>query len=129
MPNLELRSACFLWLMVFVAAVLQTAVLHAGEDVAWFRRDHGVAPEGVLLPTEFGEGEERLWRVELSPGISTPCLCGDSIFVTTYVAESKELATVALDRTTGKIRWKKIVPTQTLEAFHDVGSPASATPA
>lgn len=129
MPNLELRSACFLWLVAFVAAVLQTAVLHAGEDVAWFRRDHGVAPEGVLLPTEFGEGEERLWRVELSPGISTPCLCGDSIFVTTYVAESKELATVALDRMTGKIRWKKIVPTQTLEAFHDVGSPASATPA
>ncbi len=112
-----------------VAAIVQAAILNAGDDVAWFRRDHGVAPDGTVLPAEFGEGDERLWRVELPPGISSPCLCGDSVFVTTYVAESGELATVALDRTTGQIRWKQVAPTQTLEAFHAVGSPASSTPA
>lgn len=70
-----------------------------------------------------------MWRVELPPGISTPCLCGNSIFVTTYVAESKELATVSLDRMTGQIRWKKVAPVTTLESFHAVGSPAASTPA
>ncbi len=125
----ELRLSPCVWLVTIVAAIAQAAVLHAGDDIAWFRRDHGVAPEGMPLPSEFGEGEERLWRVELPPGISTPCLSGDSVFVTTYVAASKELATVALDRTTGQVRWKQVAPTQTLEAFHAVGSPASSTPA
>ena len=129
MHRAELRSTSFMGLVAFVAAILQAAVQHAGDDSAWFRRDHGVAPERMRLPSEFGEGAERLWRVEMPPGISTPCLCGDSIFVTTFVAESKELATVALDRTTGQIRWKQVAPVKTLEAFHAVGSPAAATPA
>ena len=125
----ELRFSLCVCLVTIVAAIVQAAVLHAGDDVAWFRRDHGVAPEGMRLPTEFGEGDGRLWRVELPPGISTPCLSGDSIFVTTFLAESKELATLALERTTGKIRWKQVAPVKNLEAFHTVGSPASSTPA
>ncbi len=36
---------------------------------------------------------------------------------------------MALDRATGKIRWKQIVPTQTLESVHATGSPATSTPA
>ncbi|MBC7966197.1 MAG: PQQ-binding-like beta-propeller repeat protein [Fuerstia sp.] len=125
----HLRSASSLCLIAFSLTILQAAGLYAGDDVTWFRRDHGLAPEGMMLPTEFGEGADRLWRVELPPGISTPCLCGDSIFVTTYVAESKELATIALDRTTGQVRWKQVAPVKTLEAFHAVGSPAASTPA
>ena len=125
----EYRLPSCVCLFAIVAAIVQASILNAGDDVAWFRRDHGVAPDGMVLPVEFGEGDERLWRVELPPGISSPCLCGDSVFVTTYVAESRELATVALDRTTGQIRWKQVAPTQTLEPFHAVGSPASSTPA
>ncbi len=125
----QIRPASFICLIAFSLMFVQAAVLHASDEVSWFRRDHGLAPEGMVLPTEFDEGEERLWRLELPPGISTPCLCGDSIFVTTYVAESKELATVALDRTTGQVRWKQVAPAKTLEAFHAVGSPAASTPA
>ena len=128
-PELRFRSCVCLFISVIVAAIVQAAILDAGDDVAWFRQDHGLAPEGMVLPSEFGEGDERMWRVELPPGISTPCVCGDSIFVTTYLAESKELATVALDRTTGQIRWKQVAPVKTLEAFHAVGSPAASTPA
>ena len=112
-----------------IALLVHTAVLTAGDDAAWFRRDHGIAPEATSLPSEFGEGADRLWRTELPPGLSTPCICGDSIFVTTFVAETKELATVALDRATGQVHWKQVVPTRTLEAFHPVGSPASSSPA
>ena len=125
----ELRSASVICLIAFSLTIVQAAVLQAGDDVTWFRRDHGLAPEGMTLLTEFGDSDERLWRVELPPGISTPCLCGDSIFVTTYVAESKELATIALDRTTGQLRWKQVAPATKLEAFHAVGSPAASTPA
>ena len=38
------------------------------------------------------------WRVPLDPGRSTPILHGGKVLLTTYRAESKELATVALDR-------------------------------
>jgi outer membrane protein assembly factor BamB len=98
------------------------------EDKAWFRKDHGIAPTGLQLPSEFGD-VDRIWRTELPPGISSPCVCGDHVFVTTFVAESKELATVAIDRNTGTILWKQVAPATTLEAFHAVGSPASSTPA
>ncbi len=119
-------SSC---LLPAIALLAQSAILTAGDNAAWFRKDQGIAPERMSLPLEFGEGEDRLWRAELPQGISTPCICGDSIFVTTFVPETKELATVALDRATGTIRWKQVVPTETLEEFHAVGSPASSSPA
>ena len=129
MSSNGLRPNRFVCLLTMAVSVAQAAVLAVADDAAWFRRDHGIVPEGVTLPAEFGEGPGRVWRVEMSPGISTPCIFGDSIFLTTLRADEKELATVALDRTTGQIRWKQIVPTKELEAFHSVGSPASSSPA
>lgn len=116
-------------ILTAIAVLNLTSVLPAGDNAVWFRRDQGLAPEGMSLPTEFGEGDHRLWRAELPGGISTPCVYGDSIFVTTFTADTKELATVALDRATGNVRWKHVVPAETLEAFHAVGSPASSSPA
>lgn len=129
MDSRELRVRSLVCLLTAAAALLQPAVVTAGDQAAWFRQDHGVVAEGTSLPTDFGEGPNRLWRTELPPGNSTPCIFGDVIFVTTWRAEEKELATVALERVTGKIRWKQVVPTQELEAFHPVGSPASSSPA
>jgi outer membrane protein assembly factor BamB len=126
---LSLKSCRFLIMNSVLLCAGSSQDLSAGENEAWFRRDSGIAPAGAVLPVEFGEGEDRLWRTELPPGISSPCLCGDSIYVTTYTADTKELATVALDRASGKVRWKQVAPAKTLEAFHAVGSPASSTPA
>ncbi len=117
------------YFLILAVSAVPVAAACGGDQGSWFRRDHGVAPEGVALPADFSEGAGRLWRTELPPGNSSPCVCGDSVYLTTYAAEGRELATIALDRTTGQIRWKKVVPTTTLEAFHAVGSPASSTPA
>lgn len=54
---------------------------------------------------------------------------GNSIFLTTYDAEKKELATVSLDRASGDLKWRQIAPAEEIELFHSVGSPASCTPA
>lgn len=116
-------------LLLFGWLLPAPGLLNAGEPPAWFRQDHGIAAAGTQLPVNFGDTEDRLWRVALSPGISSPCICGDSIFVTMFEAESKELSTVAIDRVTGQVRWKQIAPAKTLEAFHAVGSPAASTPA
>jgi outer membrane protein assembly factor BamB len=49
--------------------------------------------------------------------------------LTTFNDAEKELATVALDRRTGEIKWRRVAPTRQIEPYHTVGSPASATPA
>ncbi|MBL8815095.1 MAG: PQQ-binding-like beta-propeller repeat protein [Planctomyces sp.] len=100
-----------------------------GSTVSYFRRDQGLAPAGTVLPTDFSEGAGRLWRSPVDPGISSPCVAGGLVVVTTWKDGDKELATVALDRTSGQQVWKRVSPLREVEPFHSVGSPASSTPA
>lgn len=99
------------------------------DESEWFRRDHGLVEPGQMLPGDLSRDARLLWRVPVDRGISTPCVFGDSIYLTTYREAEKELATVALDRTTGQQRWRNVVPTKQLELFHVTGSPAASSPA
>ena len=114
--------------VVLVLNFLSSATLQADSD-SYFRQQSGVAAGKQPLPDEFETREQLLWKQELQPGHSTPCVYGSSIFLTTYDSDKKQLATVALDRTTGKIRWNRIAPAEEIELVHQVGSPASCTPA
>ncbi len=119
------------YLMIFVSAatviVSPIALLNADDSVSYFRHDHGVAGDKHRLPDDFSNKRNLVWRHELAPGNSTPCVVGDRVFLTTYVAESKELATVALDRATGEPVWKRVAATKEIESFHSVSSPATCT--
>jgi outer membrane protein assembly factor BamB len=108
---------------------IATAGPAAGQEISFFRHDHGVVSDRHPLPENFSSDAVLQWQTPLPPGHSTPCVSGDWIFVTTYQAAEKELATVGLDRATGKVRWRKVVPTQDIEPVHASGSPAVATPA
>ena len=98
-------------------------------SVSYFRQDFGIASGSNPLPADFEKDAKLVWKVPLASGHSTPCVQGDSIFVTTYQTDKKQLATVALERTSGKVRWENIAPTETIEAVHATGSPASSSPA
>ena len=89
---------------------------------AFFRADSGVASGGAALPHDLSGTPQ--WKQSLDPGQSTPCVCGDSIYVTSFDAEASKLATIALDRSTGDVRWKQIAPTKEIEVHHSTGSPA-----
>jgi outer membrane protein assembly factor BamB len=92
----------------------------------FFRSTQGVAADDQRpLPSDLGSDGVRQWRVPLGPGHSTPCVIGDAIYVTTF--EEDKLATVALDRATGREKWRQIAPATRLEAFHPTGSPAAAS--
>ena len=66
----------------------------------------------------------------MAPGQSSPLVCKGVIFLTTYRAEAKELATVALDAAKGETLWKKEAPAAGIEVFHpQMGSAAVASPA
>lgn len=95
----------------------------------YFRSDAGLAVGNQPLPDNLESDANLVWKAEIAPGHSTPCVVGDSIFLTTYKQDAKQLTTVALDNTTGKVRWERVLETNYLEPVHATGSPASSSPA
>ena len=82
----------------FFVIVCMFSSIGNAQEVSYFRHDHGVANGKQALPDNFEKDAKQLWRTPLDKGHSTPCVCGDSIFLTTFQAEAKELATVAIDK-------------------------------
>jgi outer membrane protein assembly factor BamB len=99
----------------------------AAVEPIYFRSDAGVAHAPASLPSSFDAPETLRWRVPLDPGRSTPVLHDGRIYLTAYHAESKELATVALDGTNGRLLWRSLIIPERVEQTHPIGSPATAT--
>lgn len=115
----------YLALLVFAAASLT-----ASTDPKYFRSGAGTAAAASSpLPDHFDASEALLWRTALDPGHSTPILCEGRILLTSYRAESKELATLALDPKTGQTVWRRPLSVERIEQTHALGSPATATAA
>ena len=112
-------------------ACLLTLNIHASENgLKYFRSDHGLADPSVgSLPSDLDSPGALRWRVPMDPGHSTPIVSGGKIFLTTYKAESRELAVLALDEKTGRALWRNTINVERVEQTHPIGSPATATPA
>ena len=111
-----------------------TATKIFAESPAYFRAGGGIAADDAApLPEKIDEHKSLLWKTPLAPGHSTPCVSGDSVYVTTF-EKGKEpgtgkLFTVALSRDTGEIRWSREAPVKKIEPYHASSSPATASPA
>ena len=90
-----------------------------------FRGPDAAATGNAKAPVHFGPKTNLVWSTELPPGISSPVIWGDRIFLTGV--DNAKLVTLALDRSTGKLLWAKPAPTEKLEAAHRIGSPAAPT--
>ncbi len=116
-----------LLLVCGTAALAFRAPAAAAVETTYFRADAGVARAAGPLPDRFDAPEALRWRVPLNPGRSSPILHGGRIFLTTFRAASKELATVALDETSGRLLWRSSLVPDRVEQTHPIGSPATAT--
>ena len=115
-------------LLVLGTGALASFGASAGaRETVYFRSDAGVAGAAGALPGNFEAPETLRWRVPLDPGRSTPILHGGKIFLTTFRAESKELATVAFDEASGRLLWRAPLVPERIEPTHPIGSPATAT--
>lgn len=85
----------------------------------------GVSLNGSF-PTHFGPNSNVVWKVPLPSGHSSPCIWGDRIFLTGF--ESNRLATLCLDRASGRTLWRRELEPARLERGAGLGSPATATP-
>jgi outer membrane protein assembly factor BamB len=87
----------------------------------------GIAPDERTYPTELDTSGNVLWRTETPEGYSSPCIWGNSIFIT--ARSGKTLETICIDREDGKIRWRRAVEPNTTEKINSMNSYASPTPA
>jgi outer membrane protein assembly factor BamB len=85
----------------------------------------GVA-DGSNPPLRFGPNSNLIWKVEMSKGLSSPILSGDSIFLTD--CDGSRLETLCIDSSSGKIRWRHGVDAPVLEKVHEANSDATPTP-
>lgn len=87
----------------------------------------GIAAEGEKPPVMFGPDKNCLWKTPVPPGISSPCVWGDRIFLT--AAENDKLLLLGIERKTGRILWRHEVAAPKQASLHKTNSPAAATPA
>jgi outer membrane protein assembly factor BamB len=115
------------WLFISGTA----AVFTSENNLDYFRRDGGVALlKAGSLPERLNSPDVLRWRTPLDSGHSSPIACNGRIFLTTYNAAAKELATVALAADSGRFLWKRVAPAARIEEFsQSTGSAVQATPA
>ena len=101
----------------------------AASIFKYFRSDAGMATGSGTLPGQLNDAEALKWRVISDSGHSTPVLAAGKIFLTTYRPESRELAVVALDEDSGRLLWRRAIKPERIEQTHQIGNPATATPA
>lgn len=103
----------------------------AAATAAWSRfrgpNGSGVAPAAGPLPTEFGLDTSVVWKTPLPAGHSSPVLAGDRIFLT--AEEEGELLTLAVDRDTGAVLWRRVAPRPRTGSLDSRNHPAAASPA
>ena len=129
MPKKEPTRLCYPRVqMRLLPAFLALCSLLPALDWPRFRGPNGsgVAEAGAL-PAEFGPEKSVIWKTALPPGHSSPILSGDRIFITAF--EGPKLLTIAMDRASGKILWRRECPRPRDESVDKRNSPASPSPA
>jgi outer membrane protein assembly factor BamB len=118
-------------LVVFIAAA---------ADWPRFRGPNGggVAVNTTELPSDISPYKNVLWKVTLPAGHSSPVIAGDRIFLTgseggkrsdagrdKIIDEGGRLFTLAVQRQTGELLWRRDVPRPRFERYQPANSPAS----
>jgi outer membrane protein assembly factor BamB len=114
---------------VKIGLVITLLVLSAhAADWPQFRGINGLGlSSDTGLPAEIGPEKNVVWKTPIPPGHSSPILVGRHIFLT--AVEGDALFTIALDRESGKILWRRQAPRPRKENFQKTNGPASPSPA
>jgi outer membrane protein assembly factor BamB len=121
------------WITLLAIVFLSSAVVTAqqGGKLWWpqFRGPHSSGLGEGKPPVHFGPAQNVRWKTAVGPGLSSPIIWGERIFLTEFDRAHRQLATVCIDRRTGKILWRKTVQPDQIEKVHAISSPAGSTPA
>jgi outer membrane protein assembly factor BamB len=112
--------------------VLIVLVVAAGaasaEDWPRFRGPNGSGVSNATsVPVEFGPARNVLWKTAVPFGRSSPVIGGDRLFLT--ASEGEQLIVMALDRTSGQVRWRRETRATHKTPRYKHNDAASPTPA
>jgi outer membrane protein assembly factor BamB len=110
-------------------AFLGAAALCSATDWNQFRGPNASGVSGSTnIPIEFGPDTNVVWKTPVPGGHSSPSVGNDRIFLT--AAEEEKLYTIAVDRGSGRILWRREAPRPRRQVIErPANSPVSATPA
>jgi outer membrane protein assembly factor BamB len=112
----------------FLISSLATVVAMAADWPQFRGPNASGVSEETNLPVAFGPGKNVVWKTPVPPGHSSPSVAGDKIFLTAH--ENDKLFTIAVDRATGRILWRREAPRPRKQVIErPANSPVSATPA
>ena len=113
-------------LLVLVVSVSSRAA-HA-DDWSRFRGPNGSGVAAASsFPVEFGPSKNVVWKTPLPPGHSSPVLDHTRVYVTALDGEA--LVTIAVERDSGKIAWRREAPRSRTLRVDRRNHPASPSPA
>ena len=108
---------------------LSTLLVCSASPAEWLRfrgpNGSGIA-EGAALPREIGPGKNVVWKTPLPAGKSSPVVTAGRIFLTGH--ENGRLYTLALERRSGKLLWRREAPGNREEKRNKLNDPAAPTP-
>ena len=99
----------------------------ATNDWLQFRGPNGTGvADGPTLPAQFGAKKNLAWKASVPFGRSSPVVAADRVFLT--ASEGDKLITLALDRKTGKLLWRRDVVRARHTPIYKANDAASPTP-
>lgn len=113
-------------LLAAAAIVVLGASVAGAADWLRFRGPNGSGVADTPVPIDFGRGRHMDWRTEVPLGRSSPIVVGDRVYLTAI--EGDKLVTLALDRKTGAIRWRREIDRAHTRKMYSGNNSASATP-
>ena len=100
----------------FILAGLVFSAMASADPWPQFRGPNGsgVSLEKHSLPTEITPDKNVLWSRTLPPGVSSPVIFGQRMYLTAE-RENKQLVTMAINTADGEIVWEQLAPIHQLE--------------
>jgi outer membrane protein assembly factor BamB len=104
-----------------------TAAGNRTNEWLQFRGPNGAGvAEGVALPTQFSSTKNVVWKTPVPFARSSPVVTADRVFLT--ASEDDKLITLAIDRKTGKVLWRRDVVRARHMPIYKANDGASPTP-
>jgi outer membrane protein assembly factor BamB len=123
------RASCITLLATLALWSVPGAAANEGKE--WWPQFRGPSSSGLgdgKPPVHFGPDQNVVWKTSVGVGLSSPIVWEGRVFLTEFDQATRHLATLGIDRRTGKILWRRTVAPQQIEKVHELSSPAGATP-
>jgi outer membrane protein assembly factor BamB len=126
-----MKSTAWVTLLAIVVLSNFARAAENGAEQWWpqFRGPNASGIGGGKPPVQFGPDQNVRWKTAVGAGLSSPIVWADRVFLTEFDQASQKLATLCIDRRTGRILWRRAVAVEKVEKVHHLSSPAGPTPA